>query len=189
MNAAARGVAVAEAMADIRTLDAAGVDRDCVEGIRDRLLQLASQRELFPATDFPPPTDGSKSCMYRVAQDEDDRFTLYVQVVADVTAAPPHDHTTWAVIVGFEGQELNKRYGGTAGGAEPRVVSEFMVEQGTGIGFLPDEVHSIHIEGGSMNFHCYGLALEELDSRRYWDDKAGDWKIFPPMSAIVEARV
>jgi predicted metal-dependent enzyme (double-stranded beta helix superfamily) len=189
MTAAERGAAVAEAMADIRCLDDAGVDRKCVEGIRDRLLHLAAQRDLFPVSDFPPPADGGKSCMYRVAQDDDDRFALYVQVVADRTEAPPHDHTTWAVIVGFQGQELNKQYGGAAGGGAPEVVSEFMVEEGKGIGFLPDELHSIHIEGGSMNFHCYGRALEALDSRRYWDSKAGDWKVFPPMSAIIEARV
>ena len=183
----ARSAAVAAAMSDIRALDAKGVDRECVEGIRERLLELAGHRELFPTDDFPPPSDGERSCMYRIAQDDDDRFALYVQVVRDGTMAPPHDHTTWAVIVGFDGQELNKRYDCKAGEGEPQVVSEFMVEEGTGIAFLPDEVHSIHIEGGSMNFHCYGLALEELHERRYWSGD-GEWKIFTGVSNIIDAR-
>ena len=175
-------------MADIREFDAAGVDRACVDGIRDRLLKLAAQRDLFPVEDFPLPAGGGRSCMYRSAQDDDDRFALYVQRVADGTAAPPHDHTTWAVIVGMEGQELNKRYDREAGEGEPQVVEEFVVEDGTGIAFLPDEVHSIHIEGESMNFHCYGLALERLDRRRYWDAKSGDWKVFVVAGDIVDAR-
>ena len=174
-------------MADIRALDAAGVDRDCVEGIRARLLELADQRELFPAEDFPPADNGARSRMYRLSQDDDDRFALYMQVVANGTEAPPHDHTTWAVIVGFDGQELNKRYAGVAGGGEPQVSSEYMVEKGTGIAFLPDELHSIHIDGASMNFHCYGLALERLKARRYWSND-GDWKIFTGVADIVDAR-
>ncbi len=182
-----RHTAVAEALADIRDLDAAGVDRDCVEGIRERLLRLAEQRELFPVEDFPAPEVGERSQMYRLSQDDDDRFALYMQVVRDGTAAPPHDHTTWAVIVGFEGQELNKRYDRKAGEGEPQVVSEHMVEKGTGIGFLPDELHSIHIEGSSMNFHCYGLALERLATRRYWSSD-GEWKVFQASANIVDAR-
>lgn len=174
-------------MSDIRKLDSQGVDRACVEAIRERLLKLASQRELFPAADFAPPDNGDKSRLYRIAQDEDDRFALYVQVVQGGTMAPPHDHTTWAVIVGFEGQELNKRYDGKAGEGEPQVTMEYMVEEGTGIAFLPDEVHSIRIEGNSMNFHCYGLALEELHERRYWSSD-GEWKIFTGASNIVDAR-
>ena len=182
-----RRAAVADAMSDIRDLDAAGVDRDCVEGIRERLLELAERRELFPAEDFPVPDSGDRSRMYRLSQDDDDRFALYLQVVRDGTNAPPHDHTTWAVIVGFEGQELNKRYDREAGQGEPEIVSEHMVEKGSGIAFLPDEVHSIHIDGAAMNFHCYGLALERLDTRRYWSTD-GEWKVFGGIANIVDAR-
>ena len=183
-----RAEAIGAAMDDIRVLDSRGVQRDTVERIRDRLLQLAGQRDLFPIADFPVP-DGVKSCLYRIAQDEDDRFALYVQRVAKGTAAPPHDHTTWAVIVGFEGQEVNKRYDRVAGEGEPQVTSEFIVQEGSGVAFLPDELHSIHIEGESMNFHCYGLALESLDRRRYWDRVAREWKIFVAAAVIMDARV
>ena len=183
----ARAAAVADAMADIRALDAGGVDRACVDGIRERLLKLAAQRHLFPAADFPPPEGGDRSRMYRIAQDDDERFALYMQVVANGTAAPPHDHTTWAVIVGFDGQELNKRYEGCAGAGEPEVVSEHTVEEGTGIAFLPEELHSIHIEGYSRNFHCYGRSLESLTERRYWSGDGG-WKTFQSTGNIVEAR-
>ncbi len=179
--------AVAAAMADIRDLDAGGVDRDAVNGIRDRLIELAAQRDLFPAEEFPASTSGNRSTLYRLSQDEDERFALYLQVVGEGTQAPPHEHTTWAVIVGFEGQELNRLYAGPAEGAAPEVAGEFVVQAGTGIAFLAEDVHSIHIEGRAMNFHCYGRALESLDRRRYWSS-TGEWKVFPAAANIVDAR-
>lgn len=181
---------VAEAMDDIRAIDLAGVDRDAVESIRDRLLELASHRSEFTSESFPAPEVGEakKSALYRIAQDEDDRFALYVSSVGDQSAAPPHDHTTWAVIVGIDGQERNVRYSGVAKDGAPEPVSEFVVEEGTGIAFLPDDVHSIHIDGGALTFHCYGLALEELHHRNYWDNKTEEWKVFKAVSDIREGR-
>jgi predicted metal-dependent enzyme (double-stranded beta helix superfamily) len=181
---------VAEAMDDIRAIDAAGVDRNAVESIRDRLLELAAHRSEFSGMAFPAPglDEDKKSAMYRIAQDDDDRFALYVSSVADKSAAPPHDHTTWAVIVGIEGQERNVRYSCVAKGGAPEPESEFVVEEGTGIAFLPDDVHSIHIDGGALNFHCYGLALEELHSRNYWNKSTEEWKVFNAVSDIREGR-
>jgi len=63
-----------------------------------------------------------------------------------------------------------------------------MVEAGTGVAMLPEELHSIHIEGAALNFHCYGLALERLDKREYWSDSDNTWKLFTNVSNVVEAR-
>ncbi|MEC9059832.1 MAG: cysteine dioxygenase, partial [Actinomycetota bacterium] len=58
MANAERTAAVAEAMSDIRDIDAEGIDRDSVDLIRRRLIELAGQKELFAWSDFPP--DDSK---------------------------------------------------------------------------------------------------------------------------------
>jgi predicted metal-dependent enzyme (double-stranded beta helix superfamily) len=185
-----RADAVAATMDDIRTIEAEfGVTREGVEAIRDRLLALAAQRELFPFDDFPAPADGDadRAFMYRLAQDDDDRFALYAQRTRGGVAAPPHNHTTWAVIVGFDGQELNRFYERLAdGGVE--TVHEHMVEQGSGVAMLPDDLHSIHIDGPALNFHCYGMALERLDEREFFDAKCNVWRKFNSVSTIVEAR-
>jgi predicted metal-dependent enzyme (double-stranded beta helix superfamily) len=190
-----RAAAIDAAMADIRAIEdrspPSGVDRDGAEAIRDRLLALVAERELFPAADFPPPAadEGTHSILYRLAEDEDGRRALYANACRDSTSSPPHDHTTWAVIVGFDGKELNRVYDGRAGAGEPSVASEVMVEQGAGVAFLPDDVHSIHIDGGALNFHCYGLALEQLEGRRFWDRTRGEWRVFPAHPDIRDARV
>ena len=191
-RAAERASAVEEAMDDIAEIDAhgrehGGIDQAGVERIKERLLRLAEREDLFPGEDFPPPDAESSSLMYRIAQ-EDDRLALYIQTVGNGISAPPHEHTTWAVIVGMRGRELNRLYGRCAGGGEPQVQHEVVVERGSGVAMLGDDVHSIHIEGASANFHCYGLALERLSSRRYWHAQHGEWRLYDDIGNIVEAR-
>jgi len=182
-------------MADIRAIEdrspPGGLDRDGVEAIRDRLLDLVAERELFPAADFPPPgpDDGTQSILYRLAEDGDGRHALYANACRDSTASPPHDHTTWAVIVGFDGEELNRIYDGRAGAGEPTVEREVVVKEGAGVAFLPEDVHSIHIDGGALNLHCYGRGLEHLERRRFWDRARGEWRVFPAHPDIRDARL
>ncbi|MFQ3329232.1 MAG: putative metal-dependent enzyme (double-stranded beta helix superfamily) [Candidatus Poriferisodalaceae bacterium] len=183
-----RAVVVREAMADIRVIESTGVDRVAVDGIRNRLIALAADKELFPRSDFPVPQSNIGGQLYLLSQDSDGRFALYVQVVAGANSTPAHDHTTWAVIVGLEGQELNRVYDGHAEKGKPEVVSEYVVEHGTGIAFLPEDVHSIHIEDGSLNFHCYGLDLNALSERQYWSEDSNEWKYFKNKFDIIDAR-
>ncbi len=185
----ARTNAVADAMDDIRRIEQQhGVTRQAVEAIRDRLVELSSERDLFTLADFPPPSaDADRtSFLYRLAQDDDDRFVLYAQSSRGQVETPAHNHTTWAVVVGHSGQELNRFYRRTDDGVEQ--THEHMVEAGTGVAMLPDDLHSIHIDGPALNFHCYGLALERLDSREYFNETEKRWKFFSATSGIVEAR-
>lgn len=185
----ARTEAVAAAMDDIRQIEAdLGMTRSAVDAIRDRLVELSAQREMFPLEDFPAPGGDEQrtSALYRLSQDDDDRYALYAQSSRGHVQTPVHNHTTWAVVVGFEGQELNRFFTRTDDGVEQ--THEHMVEAGTGVAMLPEDLHSIHIDGPSLNFHCYGLALEKLDSREYYNPTEKRWKIFKSVSDIREAR-
>jgi len=187
--AATRTEAVNAAMNDIRRIEAdLGVTREGVAAIRDRLIELSARRELFRPDDFPAPSadDESTSYMYRLAQDDDDRFALYAQSSRGHVETPAHNHTTWAVVVGHSGQELNKFYERADAGVVE--TDHHMVEAGTGVAMLPDDLHSIHIDGPALNFHCYGLALERLDAREYFNATEGRWKLFSSVSGIREAR-
>lgn len=178
---------VKSAMDDVRALEQRhGVTREGVKAIKERLIELASRSDLFTFDNFPQPETVGSSFMYRVAQDDNDRFALYVQASSGSVATPPHNHTTWAVVVGAAGNELNRFYERADVGVTQ--VSDFLVEPGSGVAMLPDDLHSIHLDGPSINLHCYGLALERLDAREYYSEKTGEWKIFSATSGIVEAR-
>jgi predicted metal-dependent enzyme (double-stranded beta helix superfamily) len=177
-------------VADIRAIEQReGVTRESLEKIKARLAKLAARKDLFTLEDFPPPEPGAKrtSCLYRLSEDADHRFALYANSANGSYGTPAHNHTTWAVIVGIEGDELNRFYDKTAEGGV-REKGQAMVRQGSGVAFLPDDLHSIHIDGTTLNFHMYGLALEQLHRREYYKPKENAWSVFPAHSDIREAR-
>jgi predicted metal-dependent enzyme (double-stranded beta helix superfamily) len=180
---------IAAAVTDVRKIESEhGVSRESLEKIKQRLMRLAARSDLFSAADFPPPQPGSKrnSCLYRISEDTDHRFALYANASLGGYGTPAHNHTTWAVIVGVSGEELNRFYERASDGVRQK--GEHVVKQGTGVAFLPDDLHSIHIDGPLVNFHMYGLALDHLPGRQYFDEKERSWRVFPPHSDIREAR-
>ncbi|MDH3321140.1 MAG: cysteine dioxygenase [Betaproteobacteria bacterium] len=188
--AAERRKEVAAALADIREIEKRdGVNRASLEKIKARLIRLAARTELFSAEDFPPPAPGGKrhSCLYRLSEDADHRFALYANSARGGHGTPAHNHTTWAVIVGVTGEELNKFYDRAIEGGV-REKGRDVVRQGTGVAFMPEDLHSIHIEAPLLNFHMYGLALEQLHKREFYREQEGRWDIFPAHSDIREAR-
>jgi predicted metal-dependent enzyme (double-stranded beta helix superfamily) len=186
-----RSAAIAAAVADVRAIEAReGVTRESLEKIKARLTRLAARTDLFTAADFPPPAPGGKrtTCLYRLSEDSDHRFALYANSALGGYDTPAHNHTTWAVIVGVEGEELNRFYERNPDGSVAEK-GQFLVRQGTGVSFMPEDLHSIHIRAPLINFHMYGLALEQLHRREYYKAEERAWRVFPPHTDIREARV
>ena len=184
--------AVEAAVADIRAIEREhGVTRDGLNRMKQRLLDLAGHANLFPTEDFPPPEGDVDfpANIYRIAEDDDHRFALYVQSACGALDTPAHNHTTWAVIAGIRGDELNRFYKRTADGGVAETGRQF-VRQGTAVAFLPDELHSIHVEGDDrvVNFHMYGLALDCLHTREYYRADDRSWRNFPAQQNIIDAR-
>ena len=178
------------AVADIRAIEQReGITRSSLAKVRQRLLQLAARTDLFTAQDFPPPEPGGKrhSCLYRLAEDADHRYALYASSSLGGHHTPAHNHTTWAVIVGVSGEELNRFYERTADNGV-REKGQHVVRPGSGVSFMPEDLHSIHIDAPLLNFHMYGLALEQLHRREFYKPDEHAWAVFPPHSDIREAR-
>jgi predicted metal-dependent enzyme (double-stranded beta helix superfamily) len=184
-----RASAVKEAVNDIRAIEAAqGVTRDALERMKARLIALAKRTDLFTPEDFPaPPADSERlSTLYRIWEDEDHRFALYANAARAGVRSPAHNHTVWAVIVGISGEELNRFYEKAPEGV--RETGRAVVKQGTGVAFLPDDLHSIHIDAPALNLHMYGKGLEQLHKREYYKEEEKRWKVFPAHSDIRDAR-
>src|ERR1041385_3120287 len=168
-RAIARRREVDAAVAEVRQIEKRdGVTRESLDKIKQRLMRLAARQDLFTARDFPPPKPGERrnSCLYRVAEDADHRYALYVNSSDGNYGTPANHHTTWAVIVGVSGEELNRFYDRVDGGVREK--GSHVVRQGTGVAFMPEDLHSIHIQAPLINFHMYGLALEELHHREHY---------------------
>lgn len=181
-QAAPRAAAVAATMDRIKGIERAqGVTRESLDAIKAEMLKLAEHEALFPAAEFPPLPAGEKgSKRYLLQEEPDGRFAIYMLALNPGNSTKPHDHTTWAVVVAVEGQEVNRVYrrvddGSEQGKAKLELVREVKVEPGTGIALMPEDIHSIHTDGDkpTRHLHVYGLALEKLDDRLGYDLESG----------------
>ncbi len=182
-----RDEAVARTIEKVRAVERdQGVTPESLEAIKGLLLELAGLRELFPPGDFPVTEEDGTGVVYRLAEDADHRFALYASTGVPGKSVPPHNHTTWAVIVGVHGDEHTVFYdrvddGSVAGRGALRRSGEFTVTRGTGVTLMPDDIHSIHVTGNkpTVHLHMYGLALEQLHERIMFDTAEGTYKVFP----------
>jgi len=187
-----RKEAVQNTVNEIRNIEnECGVTKVGLQKILDQLKRLATHEEWFNQREFPPPdADSSQnSYVYRISEDPvNHRFALYVQSALAPTNTPPHNHDTWAVIAGINGNELNRFYRKTPDGVEE--IGTSVVKAGTGVTLLPDDLHSIHIDDENcvINFHMYGLGLEYLTKRQYFDQLANEWKVFARYDHIIDSR-
>jgi predicted metal-dependent enzyme (double-stranded beta helix superfamily) len=187
-----RGAAIASTVVRIRGIEREyGVTPESLSRIKQELMTLAARIDLFPLEDFPPPAPGGPraSCLYRLSEDEDHRFALYANSALGRYANAPHNHSTWAVIVGVHGKEPNRLYRRTLDGGVEQT-GEQIVEPGSGVTFMPDDLHSLDIKADvpMLNFHMYGLALEKLDKRQYYTASDHTWRHYPAHTDIREAR-
>ncbi|WP_345246850.1 cysteine dioxygenase family protein [Pigmentiphaga soli] len=171
-------------MADIAAIAAEGpIDRERLARISQRLQRLTGLQALFPVSEFPPPAPGSgkTSCRYLLYQDPRTGVTLYLNTIVAGKTTKPHNHGTWAVIVAIEGEELNRIYRRTDDGSDPghavlELEREYTVKPGAPIEFMPDDIHSIHVDQGPAvrHLHLYGQPLESLTGRLGFDLETGE---------------
>lgn len=195
---AQRREAIEESMLRVRAIEQAkGVNREALEEIKAVLIELAGRSELFPTSDFPVDRQvGGYNPFYRISEDEDHRFALYMATgKAGKKDVPPHDHCTWAVIASIKGDEENRFYErtddrSTPGKAQLRQVTTTMVRPGSAVSLMPDDIHSIHVDTktDTLHLHLYGLGNEYRPDMVVYNMEEGTFRQFPAHPNIREAR-
>src|SRR5205814_982961 len=152
---------------------------------------LATQTELFPEASFPIP-EGAVGRAYRLAEDSDHRFALYASAGAPGRAAPPPNHTTWAVIRRGPGEEHTVFYRRTddrsvAGEGTLDRTHELTVVRGNACMLMPDDFHTIETRGPrpGLHLHMYGMSLEHLPGRiTFAAESGGKYFVYPSTPGI-----
>ena len=177
-----RAAAIEAALSDVRAIEAReGVTRGALDQIKQRMIELAARKELFPPDEFQLKPEHKGEFFDVLSVDDDGRFELYIEVADHDVETPAHDHTTWAVVVGIEGEELNRLYDVEPDrSAAPRMREEVRVGPGVGVAMMPDDFHSIHMTAGrhNMHLHLYGLCFAQLSGRTLYDEEKGEYRLF-----------
>lgn len=188
--AASRQAAIAEMISQVRAIaQNKGLSRETLEAIKAAMVQVAKRKELFPLSDFQPAgSEPGRRPMQALHRDADGRFALYMSTSVSDQKPPPHNHATWAVIVGIQGEERNWIFERTDDGSVPgkgtvRVVDERVASPGAGVALMPEDIHTIQgtpAAGGRLTFHLYGVATDLQSGRVAYNEAEGTYRRFPP---------
>jgi predicted metal-dependent enzyme (double-stranded beta helix superfamily) len=188
--AAPRQTAIEEMISQVRALaQNKGISRETLEEIKAEMVQVAKRKELFPLTDFQPAGEvPGRRPMQAMHKDADGQFALYMSTSVSDQKPPPHNHATWAIIVGIQGEERNWIFERTDDGSVPgkgtvRIVDERVASPGTGVALMPEDIHTIQgtpDAGGRLTFHLYGIATDQQAGRVAYNEAEGTYRSFPP---------
>ena len=188
--AESRQAAIDEMISQVRTIaQTQGVSRETLEQIKAEMITVAKRKELFPLADFQTGDEESgQRPMQLLHKDDDGQFALYMSSSVSDQKPPPHNHATWAVIVGIQGEERNWLFERTDDGSVPgrgtvRVVDEQVAAPGTGVALMPEDIHTIQGKaeaGGRLTFHLYGVTTDRQQGRVAYNEAEGTYRFFPP---------
>lgn len=120
-------------------------------------------------------TDAEQGYGIHLLHEEEDH-SLAVMVIAWLPnkGAPPHDHGTWAVVVGLEGTERNTFFkrvddGKTQGHARLEPAGEKVCGVGEVLKLPSGVIHSVNNDSDSVSvsLHIYGKNFNHTDRSRY----------------------
>ena len=104
--------------------------------------------------------------LHLLHEENDHRLAVFVIAWAPGKGLAPHNHKTWAVVAGIEGQEHETNYKrlddrSKSGFAELVKTSEETIYPGNATCCLPEDIHSVWNNGDNiaLSIHTYGIHL------------------------------
>lgn len=166
--------ALADFVADLKAISAETTGE---EAITRQVIPLAKQ--LVSEADWSDPAlrecDPGQGFGITILNEETDN-ALLVEVICWLPerGVAPHDHQTWGVVVGIEGEETNVDWRRNDDGSRPdfadlSLEAERVIGPGDACAFMPDDIHGVRNTGEapSLSLHVYGYSPASRDRSEF----------------------
>lgn len=163
---------------DLRRISAdARAVQDMLRRVKPLAQRLAAAPDLLARLNRQ--CDARQGFGFQVLHEEPDH-TLAVAALSWLPGrgTPPHDHGTWGVVVGVEGDEVNTFWrrvddGTRSGYAELRRLSEKTFAPGDAVALTPEIIHSVRNDGErvSVSLHVYGKNINFTGRSQFDPDR------------------
>jgi predicted metal-dependent enzyme (double-stranded beta helix superfamily) len=149
-------------------------DRDILSAVRPlaRRAALARQSWLNPRMYQADPVQGFG--VHLLHEKPDHSLAIFVVSWLPHRGAPPHDHGTWAVVAGVDGDEKNTFYEreddrSRSGYAKLRVIGEKVFGPGDVVAMPRGVIHSVVNESDdvSVSLHIYGTHVNYTERSQF----------------------
>lgn len=153
-------------ISDIRAIVAEETEnREITSRIKPLAMRLAATPDWFkPEYRTTNPEQGFG--VHMLHEEDNHDLAVFVFAWAPNRGTRPHNHKTWAVVAGIEGQEHEVNYnrrddGSREGFADLEKTFEETLFPGTVAACMPDDIHSVWNtgDGVSVSLHTYGRHL------------------------------
>ena len=173
-------------VADLRAIAAGTSDpREVITRTKPIAIRLAASDDLRARCR--KECDEAQGFGFQILHEEADH-TLTVALLSWLPGrgTPPHDHGTWGIVVGVEGDEVNTFYkrvddGTRAGYAELQRLSEKTFAPGDAVAITPEIIHSVWNHTGeiSVSLHIYGKNINYTGRSKFnvEDNTVTAWQV------------
>ncbi|GIS89419.1 MAG: hypothetical protein CM1200mP18_21290 [Gammaproteobacteria bacterium] len=151
-----------------------GVNYEALGKIRNELIELTRDKELFPRSSFPINDEVDRRSIEFLKIQITVMHSMHLLVPRKISAAPqPHYLGSYR---GCYGDELNRFYERTddaskEGYAELKETGSFVVQHGNGVVFLPDDIHAISTVIQNPQCICICMGSPWITCRKLVFDK------------------
>jgi len=164
-------------VADLRRITATAPDeRSLLAEVRPLARRCAMEKAWLAPSHYEAPAEQGFGA-HLLHEEADHALAVFAVSWLPGRGAPPHDHGTWAVIVGVDGPEKNSFWTRTddrsrPGHADVHVNAEKVCAPGDVIAMPAGWIHSVVNESDrvSLSFHVYGRHFNFTERSRYDPD-------------------
>jgi predicted metal-dependent enzyme (double-stranded beta helix superfamily) len=116
----------------------------------------------------PPASADHPFSRHKLHEEPDHSLLVLVVTLGAGRHTAPHDHGTWALVAGLDGQETNRRWR-LAGGGDVEPDGEEAIDSATIVSIPSGEIHSLHNDTAapSVTLQVYGSNPEFTAHHNY----------------------